>query len=359
MYKTILQVVQHLKPGGIETMALDLQRYLPNCHVHIVSLEGSETEMLTRWPRLKNRRTHLHFLNKKPGFHLSTLMKLIWLMKKLKVDAVHTHHIGPLTYGGTAARLCSIQNLVHTEHDAWHLENPKSRHLEQQLIRILKPCLVADCALVAEKLQGFFNNVMPYVIFNGIDTQRFAPQTSMDKATARKHLGLPETVPLIGCAARLEEVKGISYLIAAISHLPPNTHLVIAGQGPQMERLVRQASFNNAKDRIFFLGPVEDMPLFYKALDLFCLPSLNEGFPLSPLEAQACDIPTVLTDVGGAKETLCPKTGTLVPASNVHALAQALKNNLENPSKISPRLFVQERADIRMMCLAYAKLLAI
>ncbi|WP_167730403.1 glycosyltransferase [Terasakiella sp. SH-1] len=359
MTKTVLQIVQHLKPGGIETMALDLQQHLGNCHVHIVSLEGTKTQALRNWPRLKTRKEQLHFLNKKPGFSLTTVFKLMGLMKKLKVDAVHTHHIGPLTYGGTAARLCRIKHLVHTEHDAWHLENTRAAKLEGRLLRHLKPELVADCMLVAQKLQKLTKTAVPYVIYNGIDTQRFCPATQHEKVNARRHFSLPQGVPLVGCAARLEEVKGISYLIAAMSYMPENTYLAIAGEGSFMERLQRQASFNHCENRILFLGRLEQMDLFYKAIDVFCLPSLNEGFPLSPLEAQACNVPAVITDVGGAKETLCPKTGSLIQPYNAHELKTALEKKLFCINKSSSSDFVKSRADIRLMTTAYAKLLEV
>jgi len=359
MTKTVLQVVQHLKPGGIETMALELQQHLGNCHVHIISLEGTEKMSLRSWPRLKPLKKNLHFLNKKPGFSFITIIKLIYLMKRLKVDAVHTHHIGPLTYAGIAARICGIKHLVHTEHDAWHLENKKTAKLQKKLIKYLKPSLVADCTLVAEKLQILTPHATPYVIYNGINTAEFCPSSAKEKIQARHYFDLPQGVRLIGCAARLEKVKGIAYLIAALSSLPQDTYLVIAGDGSLMDRLKRQASFNTSGQRIIFLGRIDNMALFYKAIDVFCLPSLNEGFPLSPLEAQACNVPAVITDVGGAKETLCPKTGLLVPSNNANALIKALRKKLLCVSKSTPRRFVQQKADIRLTVTAYAKLLSI
>ena len=85
------------------------------------------------------------------------------------------------------------------------------------------------------------------------------------------------------------------------------------------------------------------MVCFYQAIDVFCLPSINEGLPLSPLEAQACGIPVVLTDVGGCKEACCPESGLMVPAKDVSALAWAIRNTLRKISRkqiSSPRSFV-------------------
>lgn len=359
MTKTVLQVVQHLKPGGIETMALDLQQHLDNCQVHIVSLEGTKKQALKDWPRLIPRKDQLHFLNKKSGISFMSIAKLALLIKKLNVEAVHTHHIGPLTYGGMAARLAGVKHLIHTEHDAWHLEDPKAAALERKLIHHLSPTLVADCTLVASKLSQLDDTLSPHIIYNGIDTDRFRPAQDGEKQQARAHFNLPKDVHVIGCAARLEDVKGLPYLIDALSALPDDVCLALAGEGSCMDRLKLQAASNNTQERVFFLGRVEEMDLFYKAIDLFCLPSLNEGFPLSPLEAQACNVPAIVTDVGGAKETLCPHTGTLVDAKDAPALSRALKKKLYEPRTHAPRQFVLNQANIGLMTAAYAKLLAI
>ncbi len=359
MTKNILQVVQHLRPGGIETMALELQKHLPQSNVHIVSLEGLLSQSVIHWPRLKNNINHIHFLDKQPGFRLGTLLKLIHLIKKLKITAVHTHHIGPLTYGGIAARLSGIKSLVHTEHDAWHLEDYKVAKLERNLVSWLRPKVVADCQIVEEKLVTVLKSVNPSVILNGVDVSRFCLVTPNEKQTARRKLNLSTTRKIIGCAARLEDVKGVKYLIEAFDMISEDCDLVIAGSGSKETILKAQADTTNACKNIKFLGRIEDMPNFYKALDVFCLPSLNEGFPLSPLEAQACGIPVVLTDVGGAKETLCPHSGSLVPASNATALASSLSSKLQEKSIKTPRDFILETATLEKMCSSYDTLLTV
>jgi len=98
------------------------------------------------------------------------------------------------------------------------------------------------------------------------------------------------------------------------------------------------------------------MPTFYQSLDLFCLPSLNEGFPLSPLEAQSCNIKTLVTDVGASKETLCPNSGEFVVANDPQAMANALFSMLSNTINTHPREFVQLHGDVHRMAKSYAAL---
>jgi len=109
-------------------------------------------------------------------------------------------------------------------------------------------------------------------------------------------------------------------------------------------------------DRVHFLGRIDDMPSFYQALDCFCLPSYKEGMPLSPLEAQACGIPAIVTDVGGSKESLCTDTGSLIPSGNAMAIVDKVRQTLARPLELSPRAFVQEHGGIEHMASAYSRL---
>ena len=352
--KRIAQVVQHLSPGGIETLVLDLQRFsLPGEQVHIVSLEGRKPHACQAWSRLDESDAQLHFLDKPAGLSAATLWRLLRLLRELRIDAVHTHHIGPLLYGGLAARLAGVTDVIHTEHDIWHLNDARRRKVERLALALVRPHLVADAKVVAAGLKIHFPTSHPTVIHNGIDTDKFSPG---DKQTARRVLGLPQQVPMIGCAARLQSVKGHAVLLDALLRINKQVHLVLAGDGPMETELRNQVRDRYDERRVHFLGRVDDMPTFYRALDVFCLPSLNEGMPLSPLEAQACGIPSVVTDVGGCSESLCPNTGSLVPANDALALANALDRQLETTSACSPRDFVVQNADVHSMTRAYARL---
>jgi glycosyltransferase involved in cell wall biosynthesis len=350
---SVVQIVQHLRPGGIETMALDLARFSRYPDTVVVSLEGTKEDALQAWPRLGSMSERLLFLNKAPGIRPGLVLKLSRLLKQLKPVAVHTHHIGPLLYGGMAARMAGIKHLIHTEHDAWHLNEPKRRKVQQGLLTLLKPTLVADSDSVALILRGHFPTRKILTIRNGIDSQQFMPG---DRQRARKALRLPMNAPLIGCSGRLEPVKGHHLLIEALTSMGDEVHLAIAGGGSLQETLRQQAMASGLLSRVHFLGHLDSMPTFYQAIDLFCLPSYQEGFPLSSLEAQACGVPSLVTDAGGAAETLCPDSGRTVCKGNAGALADTLRQMLGAPSKVSPRGFVTRQGDVRGMVRAYEAL---
>lgn len=359
--RSLVHIVQHLVPGGIESMALEMLRAAPaDLDVHIISLEGEKDSAIRAWPRLAECAHRLHFLEKKPGVSIATWWSLVQRLRQLQAEVIHTHHIGPLLYGASAARLLGIHHRLHTEHDAWHLSSRRRRQLMSCCLQFFRPTLVADAELVANAVQQAIPRARPAIIHNGIDTESFQPG---DAALARQRLGLAENVYLIGCAARLEWVKGVDVAIAAMASLPDDYHLAIAGQGSQREALDALAKSLGVASRVHFLGLVNDMPTFYRALDIFCLPSRQEGLPLSILEAQSCGIPALATRVGGCAEALCPQTGQLVAPEDPALLASALMsqrvtaNEHATPPRVTPREFVVRHRDLRVMSQQYLALL--
>lgn len=369
--KVVVHVVQHLRPGGIECLALEMLKHSHD-EIHIVSLEGNAAESLAHWPRLKEYSSRLYFLNKYSGWRPSVVKQLKEIFSALKAEVIHTHHIGPLIYAGTAARLARVKHRIHTEHDAWHLTGLKRRLLEFLALQWARPHLVADAKLVAENVQNAGLRYPVTVIENGIDSQHFSPG---DQAEALDALGLNKllgrtresakqsggSLQIIGAAGRLVAEKGYRVLIDSMKELPESVVLLIAGEGPLKDELTQQIQTHNLEQRVFLLGNLSDMLPFYQAIDLFVLASNKEGLPLSPLEAQACNKPVVLTDVGACKEACCEESGLLVPANDSQALSWAIRRQLRqlapDNETFSPRKFVEEHRDIRQMILAYQQLL--
>ncbi len=271
MSGAVIHVVQHLAPGGLEVMALELARAQQGRAggALVVSLEGSAEEAMARWPRLAAQRARLVFLGKAPGLDAALPLRLARLFRRLRPACVHTHHVGPLLYAGAAARAAGVAARLHTEHDAWHLGSARRRRVVRAALALAKPVLVADAPDVAEAVRAALG-VAPRVVLNGVDTDRFAPG---DRAASRAALGLPAEAPIIGVAARLERVKGVDLAIAALALLPAPAMLAIAGAGGEEAALRAQAASLGVADRVRFLGLVGDTARFYPALDLLCVPS--------------------------------------------------------------------------------------
>jgi len=131
--------------------------------------------------------------------------------------------------------------------------------------------------------------------------------------------------------ARLSPQKGIDTLVTAAG-LVPEAKFLVVGDGPERTALEAQAESLGISSRVSFLGHRRDVPALLASADVFALPSLFEGLPLSVLEAMAAAKPVVASRIGGTDEAVVDGvTGILVPPSDPAALAQAIRTVLADP----------------------------
>ncbi len=173
------------------------------------------------------------------------------------------------------------------------------------------------------------------VVPNGVDTEEFKP---LGKIHARNQLKLPQDKNIVLFVGALRKIKGVDYLIeAAKNFVNTNTDLYMVGRDDGLRKnLEKRAHELKITDRIRFTGPVnhEDIPLWISASDILVLPSLSEGRPNVVLEALACEVPVVATDVGGIPELMVDgETGYLVPAKNPAELSTKINKLLEDKSR--------------------------
>jgi glycosyltransferase involved in cell wall biosynthesis len=188
------------------------------------------------------------------------------------------------------------------------------------------------------------------VVHNGI---RLDPFDEPFDAEFRASLEQGAARPIVFTPARLHDQKGHDYLLDAAASVPDAVFL-LAGDGPARERLERKAHALGIADRIRFLGHRQDVARLLIHCDLFVLPSLYEGLPLTALEAMAAGKPVIATKVGGTDEiVLNGVTGVLVPPANSEQLAAAINSLLSNPQRAN-RLAEAGRNRVRRMFSAEA-----
>ncbi|MBI4531886.1 MAG: glycosyltransferase, partial [Candidatus Latescibacteria bacterium] len=173
------------------------------------------------------------------------------------------------------------------------------------------------------------------VIHNGVDLERY--HHDRDPTSMRRSLGIPEGTILIGTVGRLVDQKGYPDLLEALHLIARGGHKIIVllvGEGPnrpEIETIIQKTGLSSV---CRLLGHRDDIPDILVSLDLFVLPSLDEGLPNAVLEAMACGKPVIATTVGGTPEAVLDReTGLLVPPRCPERLAIAIETLLRDPAR--------------------------
>jgi len=270
-------------------------------------------------------------LNKKLNFR--SRREIASLLRELKIDILHTHGGVAGLHGRIAARLAGTPAIVHTLHGIHylHYRNPLLRRLyvllERRYSRFTdRLVLVCQSDLRRARRYRLAPEGKMTVILNGLDVRPMAK--AADLARRRSELGWTPGRPVVGTIARLHRQKGISHLLQAsrrILKAVPETRIVVVGDGPQSDRMRRDALRLGLGERCLFLGAREDATALLALFDIFVLPSLWEGLPFVLVEAAALGKPIVATAVDGVPEILEEgQTGLLVPPGDSEALANAV-----------------------------------
>jgi glycosyltransferase involved in cell wall biosynthesis len=179
-------------------------------------------------------------------------------------------------------------------------------------------CVIATSRAVAKRLHG----ADPRVVYPGVE--RFPPASARRAGSDR----------VIGTAARLVPLKGITHLVQAFAILRRTFHdlkLEIAGSGPDETALRRQVERLDLEHCVTFHGWSRDTQALMEGWDIYAQPSLEEGFGMAVLEAMATALPIVAANVGGINEIVEDgETGLLVPPADAKALAERLEHLLLN-----------------------------
>lgn len=199
-----------------------------------------------------------------------------------------------------------------------------------------------DAVIATSRKSAHYLERPATVILHGIDTETFRP--APDRKALRARLGLPVEGALIGCYGRIRAQKGadlfVGAMIAALPDLPGARAIVMGRATGPHERFLRglrdRVAAAGLADRILFRPevPVSEMPAWYQALDLFIAPQRWEGFGLTPLEAMACGVPVIATDVGAFAELVAQGvTGKIIPPEDSAAMARAARDILNDPPR--------------------------
>ena len=276
-----------------------------------------------------------------PVRDLLALHRLTRLFREKRYDIVHTHTSKAGFIGRLAAARADIPVVVHTPHGnifdgyfgkpATWVFTLMERHVARKTDRLVALTTRGIDEQLAQRV-GTPQQWLP--IFSGIDLAPYDDAVAQRMETRRK-LGISPEMLLVGGVGRLEPVKGFPYFVGAahqIAESLPEARFVLVGDGSMRGALTEQAG--GLGDRFQFLGLREDVPDLMAAMDIFVLPSLNEGMGRVLLESSAAATPAVATAVGGVPGIVVDGvTGCLRPPRDAEAIAKAVLWLADDPDR--------------------------
>jgi sugar transferase (PEP-CTERM/EpsH1 system associated) len=263
-------------------------------------------------------------MHKPPGNSVTFIFRLAKKIREIQPDIVHTRNFGGMD-GIIASRLAGVKAVVHGEH-GWGMDDPDGQNPKRKFSRRWLSLFVSEFTAVSKQIQSWLSddiNVFRIVsqVYNGVVLK--PSEKIQEKQCLRRELNIPETALLIGTVGRLDPIKDQAGLIDAFGQFKksfPELHLIIVGEGDERSTLETKAF-----DSVHLLGMRKDVADILQSIDVFVLPSLNEGISNTILEAMAAGLPIVATAVGGTPELIQPnENGILVEARDYPSLTAAM-----------------------------------
>lgn len=257
-----------------------------------------------------------------------------WL-KARDFDIFHCHAgIGWEGFGGVeAARMADVPVVVRTEHLPYLLTHAVQQRDHRRISASVDRIICVSQAARTSYIEAGYSPRHVSLVYNGIPLKPLAYKDG--KLTP--NLGLPAATQAIITVGRLTEQKGYNILLKAVPTVlqqRPDVHFLWVGDGPLKDDLESEIERLGVGNNVHLLGRRDDVPALLAAAELFVLPSLFEGFPISALEAMAAALPIVGTGVCGISEAVIDgATGRLVSDRNPAALAEAMLDLLAYPAR--------------------------
>lgn len=347
-------IITSLSTGGAEIMLFKvLERLNPQFSPHVISL----TSLGDIGPRIQALGIPVVSLGMRPGV-LSpwAFFRLVWWLKTLKPDVVHTWMYHADLLGGLAARLARVPAV------AWGIRNSNldrdktklsTRVVVGACARVSRwvPDRILSCSEVARQVHvalGYAEDKM-VLVPNGFDLTRFQPD-ALARTAVRAELGMRDDTLLVGLIGRFDPQKNHAGFFEAARYLHsrlPMVHFVLAGKGIDMSNrdLMRMVEAAGVCHVTHLLGLRSDIPRLMAALDVLASSSCGEAFSNVLGEAMACGVPCAVTNVGDSAY-IVGDTGQVVLSGDMNALAAAMEGLLTLPPDEKAALGTRARARV-------------
>ena len=314
----VIQVMPNFALAGAEIMCENLVYGLKQQGVDVVVVSFFDYHSAIT-ERLEKAGVKIIYLNKKLGIDVSIIAKLRKIFKQEKPDIIHTHRYAT-EYALPAAILAGVKKRVHTVHNVAQKENGRlGRMLNRGFFKCNHVVPVALSSIVQESITKEYKlkkENIP-VIFNGIDLSKCQPKENYklkDDGVTILHIG------------RFMEQKNHQGLIEAFSifhQAYPNSKLQLIGDGEKRKEIQTMVEEKGLSDVVSFLGLQDNVYAYLHDADIFTLPSLYEGIPMTLIEAMGTGLPIVATNVGGIPDMLTNGKSAILTEVNSQLIADA------------------------------------
>lgn len=258
-------------------------------------------------------------------FHI---MRMAAWLRRERVQIVNPHSSRDAWLMTIAARMARVPLIIRSRHFDVPIPN---QSLSRLIYKEWSHHILTTSPVVTDTLRRTFEmdegdiTTLP----TGVDLDRFNP------VGPRANLPVPEGIPIIGMITVIRFAKGTQVLAEAVRILRDRgcmVHAVIVGDGPARWVLEKSIKTHGVEHQFTLLGHREDVPEIIRSLDVVAIPSFHEAIPQSGLQALACGIPVVASNVGGIPSIIQDGiTGRLVPQQDPSALATAIQETLADP----------------------------
>jgi glycosyltransferase involved in cell wall biosynthesis len=329
----VLQLISSGGYYGAENMLLNLcaSQEAAGCQNSLLLFYNVHTPNVEFYERARSRGISVRMVHCKGRADWRAVRQIEEYIQEDAIDVVHTHGYKADLYGFLAAWRLG-KPVVATCHN-W-VGGTTALGIYNHLDRLALKKFSALAAVSDEVAQRLLDSGVPAekikTIANGIDVQAFEHAQPLPVLSFTNE-------KVIGIVARLDLQKGFEYLLRAVRELC-NTfaglRVVIVGEGPDRQTIEDMVKEYGLQTNVVLAGQHSDMPAVYAATDIFVLPSLNEGLPMTILEAMAASRPVVATRVGAIPKVINDgENGLLVNPRDIEGLRNAIASLLSDPER--------------------------
>ncbi len=330
----VLQAIRQGKVGGGETHILDLVKHLDKDCFQPVVLSFTDGEMIDK---LKNMGVEHSVIYSEKAFDISTWKAVKKLMQNKQIDLVHIHGTRAASNIYRAAKQLNLPT-VYTIH-GWSFHDDQNMVVKNARVFFEKwitkkttrniSVSVSNQKTGYQYIKGFKSDV----VHNGIDLVKFNPDAA-ERKNLRSELGIAQDAFVICSIGRITVQKDPLNFIKAfkeISSRYPKAVLLMVGDGDLKNKAIELVKELGLEKSVVFQKSRADVADVLYSSDVFCLPSLWEGFPIALLEAMAMRKPVIATEVDGSLEIIQhKKNGLLIKPQNKTMLVNAVTELLND-----------------------------